>query len=139
MTPENEAKKAFLERYKWDIKALEEIEGEITACRLGALPGAIQYTGMPHGSGNDTDLSDYAAKIDDLLIEFRAKREKAIRDLREISAAVEAVEDAKSNILLRYKYIQCKDWDEIAVCMGHSEAYVRRSLHSKALKNFKIP
>ena len=39
MTPENEAKTNYLKRYKWDLKALEEIEGEITACRLGALPG----------------------------------------------------------------------------------------------------
>lgn len=38
MTPENEAKKDYLSRYKWDLEALKEIDGEITACRLGALP-----------------------------------------------------------------------------------------------------
>ena len=57
MTPENEAKKEFLSRYRWGVQALEEIENEINACRLGALPGAVNYDGMPHGSGDMSDLS----------------------------------------------------------------------------------
>ena len=139
MTPENEAKKEYLQRYKWDLEALKEIEGEITACRLGALPGAITYSGMPHGSGNNTDLSDYMSKIEHLMSKFVEKREKAIIDLQEISAAIESVEDARSNILLRYRYIQCKEWHEIAKHMDYTEVYVRRELHSIALQNFKLP
>lgn len=139
MTPENEAKKDYLSRYKWDLEALKEIDGEITACRLGALPGAIAYSGMPHGSGNNPDLSNYMSKIDSLLTKFIEKREKAIKDLQEISAAVEAVEHPRSNILLRYRYIQCKEWDEIAKCMNYTEVYCRRELHSEALKNFILP
>ena len=139
MTHENEAKKEYLNRYKWDLEKLKEIDGEITACRLGALPGAITYSGMPHGSGNNSDLSNYMLKIDNLLTKFIKKREEAIRDLREISAAIEAVEDPQSNILLRYRYIQCKGWDEVAKYMNYNEVYVRRELHSKALMHFKVP
>lgn len=139
MTKENEKKKNYLSRYGWDIKAIEEIEGEITACRLGALPGAVSYDGMPHGSGDKTDLSDYAVEIDDLLCKFRNKRKEAIRDLKEISDAIEAVEDARSNVILRYKYIQLKKWREIADAMNYTEDYVKRELHSVALQNFKIP
>lgn len=139
MTPENEIKKAYLNRYKWDLKALEEIEGEITACRLGALPGAISYTGMPHGSGNNTDLSDYAAKIDGLLQKLREKREETIRDLHEIMNAIDAVKDEESRVLLRYKYIQCKGWRGVAAAMNYSEPYVKSELHSKALHAFQLP
>jgi len=139
MTPENEAKKDFLSRYKWGKIALDEIETEINACRMGALPGGINYDGMPHGSGDLSDLSDYAARLDDLLMQFRAKRTQLIDDLHEISAAIEAVEDPRSNILLRYRYIQLKKWEEIAEAMNFNEDYVKRELHGMALKNFKLP
>jgi len=139
MTPENEAKKDFLNRYKWGKVALAEIETEINACRMGALPGGINYDGMPHGSGDLSDLSDYAARLDDLLMQFRVKRTQLIDDLHEISAAIEAVEDPRSNILLRYRYIQLKDWGDIADAMGYVEDYVRRTLHSRALRDFEIP
>ena len=139
MTPENEAKKEYLSRYRWGIKALEEIEREITQCRLGALPGAIAYDGMPHGSGDSSDLSDYAVKIDGLIMKYRRKREELIDSLHEISEAIEAVEEPRCNILLRYRYIQLKSWRFIANQMVYSEDYVRRELHSLALKLFTIP
>lgn len=140
MTPENEAKVNYLKRYKWDLMALEEIEGEITACRLGALPGAISYSGMPHGSGdNNADLSNYAVRIDELLAKFKRKRDEAIRDLHEITDAIEATKPERAQILLRYKYIQDKRWHEIAVLMNYSEEYVRGELHSEALQNFNLP
>lgn len=139
MTPENEAKRDFLMRYHWDLKAIEELESEITACRLGALPGAIRYTGMPHGSGNTSDLSDYAVRIDELLSKLKAKREETISDLHSIIHAIEAVDDARACVLLRYKYIQRKTWREVAALMDYDEYYVRRELHSEALRKFKVP
>lgn len=139
MTPENEAKKEFLNRYRWDKVSLEEICKEIDACRANALPGGINYDGMPHGSGNNSDLSDYAVKYSELLEKLKAKREQLITDLAEISQAIEAVEDPRSNILLRYRYIQLKKWEEIAEAMNFNEDYVKRELHGMALKNFKLP
>lgn len=141
MTSENKAKKAYLNRYRWDVEKLKEIDDEIAACRLGALPGSPSFDGMPHGSASNTDLSDYAAKIDELLMEFKRIREKALQDLKEISLAIEAMGDeyARSNILLRYRYIQLKSWEEIGRAMNFHEVYVKRELHSIALEQFKIP
>ena len=139
MTPENEAKKEFLSRYRWGVQALEEIDNEINACRLGALPGAISYDGMPHGSGDMSDLSDYAVKLDGLIMKFRLKRESLIDELHEISSAIEAVEDPRCNILLRYRYIQLKKWEDIATYMNYHVDYVKRELHGYALSQFKLP
>ena len=145
MTPENEAKVNYLRRYKWDLIALEEIESEITACRLGALPGAISYTGMPHGGGdNKADLANYAARIDELLMKFKRKREETIQDLHEIADAIDDMtrrdpNDAALSALLRYKYIQNKKWEEIGILMGYSEIHVKSTLYGKALMKFKIP
>ena len=140
MTPENEAKEAYLMRYRWSVKKLEEIDQEISRCRLGVLPGAISYDGMPHGTmDNSADLANYAARLDDLIMEFKTIREKAISELHEISSAIEMVKDAQSNILLRYHYIMLYGWDETAAKMGYTSEYTRGTLKGKALENFKIP
>ena len=139
MTPENEAKENYLNRYKRSMKKLEEIDLEISRLRLGILPGAVNYDGMPHGSGGTFDLSDYAEKLDELLTEFIMIRERAIVELCEISRAVEAVTDVQSNILLRYHYIMLYGWDETADKMGYTSEYTRGTLKGKALRNFKIP
>lgn len=140
MTPENEAKKAFLERYRWDVKALEQIEREITQLRLKVLPGGISYDGMPHGSGaNAADLANYAVTMDEYLAKFKQQRNILLKDLNEIVFAVEQVENVQSQVLLRYRYIELKSWREIAAIMCYTEDYVRRHLHSKALNDFEIP
>ena len=139
MTPENKQKKDYLSRYMWYVVKLDEIDQEISKCRMNALPGSPAYDGMPHGSGSDADLSNYAAELDRLILEFKENREKCIKALREISAAIEAVKEPKYNILLRYKYIQLKSWRETADAMGYVPEYVRRELHSKALEAFEIP
>ena len=139
MTPENKVKHDYLNRYKWDVIKLDEIEKEIIAVRLKALPGSPSFDGMPHGSGNNSDLSDYAAKLDDLLMDFKRIREKAIADIREISRAIEDIDSAKHSILLRYRYILLKDWETIGKEMGYTTDYVKGSLKGEALALFKIP
>lgn len=136
---ENKEKKRFLIRYRFGVIKLKEISAEIDALRLGALPGGISYDGMPHGSGNMTDLSDYVADIDELITLYKETAGKNLRDLKQITRAIEAVEDPRCNILLRYRYIQLKDWAFIADRMGYSEIHVRGKLHSLALNAFKIP
>lgn len=140
MTPENEAKKEYLNRYHWCAKALEQVDREITQLRLRALPGGINYDGMPHGSGvNHADLANYASKLDEYITKRREKKEELIRTLEEITDAVDAMADERSQILLRYKYIENKTWREVAVLMDYDESYVKRELHSEALQKFKLP
>ena len=140
MTPENQAKKDYLLRYKWGVKALEQIDREITQLRLRALPGGISYDGMPHGSGgNGADLANYAAEFDKYEEKFRNQRRKILRMLDEILFAIECVEDVRSRVLLRYLYVELRSWDDIADLMNFSTGYIKQALHSKALQDFHIP
>lgn len=140
MTPENKAKKEYLLRYKWGVKALKQIDREITQLRLHALPGGISYDGMPHGSGgNGADLANYAAELDKYEMKFKAQRKVILRTLDEILYSIESVENLKSQILLRYLYVELREWGDIADLMGYSEDYVRQELHSNALRDFQIP
>ena len=141
MTPENEAKKAYLKRYRKDIVELEQCKQEAIQLRLKALPGGISYDGMPHGSGeNHADLANYAAALDEVLTKAEEKQRELLRDLQAITCAIDRVPDADCRILLRYKYIEgIKDWDVIADRMNFSPDYIKRGIHSKALRLFEIP
>ena len=141
MTPENEAKKAYLKRYRKDIVELEQCKQEVIQLRLKALPGGISYDGMPHGSGdNHADLANYAVALDEVLAKAEEKQSELLRDLQAITYAIDRVPDADCRILLRYKYIEgIKDWDVIADRMALSPDYIKRGIHSKALRLFIIP
>jgi len=145
MTPENEAKYKYLMRYRWDVLKVKSIEHEIIRCRLGALPGAVNYDGMPHGSGSNADLSDYAVKLDNLIEELEQSRIKTLEDMSSILYAIDEVtmadseNGAKYSILLRCKYVDDLSWKETADVMGYTENHVKGYLHGKALSAFRIP
>ena len=68
------------------------------------------------------------------------KQKELLRDLQAITSAIDQVPDADCRILLRYKYIEgIKDWDAIADRMNFSPDYIKRGIHSKALRLFIIP
>ena len=87
MTPENEAKKRYLLQYRWGKVELKQVEHDIIRMQLEALPSAITYDGMPHGSGSNADLSDYAAKLEAMRDRYRAKRDDILAKLEEIDRA----------------------------------------------------
>lgn len=138
MTPENAEKKAFLESYKRQKEKVKRIEEKIAECRLKELPGAITYTGMPHGSGANRDLSDYASKLDGLQRELAAERNKKESIKLAISMSIAAVESPKCRELLRRRYICLEGWRRIATEMGCSKDHAKGKLHGAALEMFEI-
>ena len=145
MTSENEEKKNYLMRYQWGRKRIEEIELEIAQLRLSALPGAINYDGMPKGTKVDADMSGYAAKMDALITKRSAFIRDMVVELSAISDAIEAVtladpkDGVRCALLLRYRYILMeKDWEIIGDAVHCSGRHAQR-LHGKALTLFQIP
>lgn len=135
---EMNAKKRWLRRYLEAVKAekeialeMEELEGQYI------LPSKV-IDGMPHGSGGDKDLSAFAAKYDELYSEVKAALEERIEIRREVRAAIESLEDETQKILMLYRYIDGKTWEEIAYRMNYS---FRRAtqIHGNALARLEIP
>ena len=143
MTPENEQKKRYLLQYQWGKVELKQVESDIIRMQLEALPSAITYDGMPHGSGSNADLSDYAAKLDAMRDHYRTKRDEILCKLEEIDRAISAIPEAKYRILLRERYInlngiRLKSWREIADVINFTEESAK-NLHGEALRAFTIP
>ena len=133
---ENETKKEYLQSYRDAMIAETQIKEEIDQLRMDKMfPGLVQ-DGMPHGSGG-SDLSAYAAKLDELLGELKDQMDKRIQLRREIVKKIESMDSETEKAVLRYRYIHMLKWEEIAVKMEYSWQHVHR-IHGKALSHFKM-
>ena len=133
---ENEIKKEYLQSYRSAVISETQIKEEIDQLRMDKMfPGLIQ-DGMPHGSGG-SDLSAYAAKLDELLSDLKDQMDKRIQLRREIVKKIESMDSETEKAVLRYRYIHMLKWEEIAVKMHYTFRHVVR-IHGEALKKFKM-
>ena len=105
--------------------------------------GAIEYSDMPKGGGNQSDLSDYMVKRDEAWKRIMKARYKRIVVFQEIKNVIEQLPSADEREVMSCRYIQlngCKEksWEEVCVITGHEWAQTHR-IHSKALKNIHVP
>lgn len=63
---------------------------------------------------------------------------KLIELKQEIARAIAEVGDAKLEIILRERYINCRNWEDIAIDLAYSQVYLYK-LHQKAIKLIKVP
>ena len=133
---ENEKKKLFLKSYLRDKQAVIRIEEQLAELRASKISPSLISDGMPHGTSL-SDLSDYAAKVDELERELIQKRYDRICSFRKVQTAIEELEDETEKDLLTYRYLNGMKWEEIAVKMGYSWKHIHR-IHAVALKDLKM-
>ncbi len=137
MARENDLKKEYLSKFRESKEAVKRIEDQITALELyEASPKTIDIE--MHGSRARKDMSDYAAKKDELISKMMQARYMRVSTYTDIFQAVENVPNERERQVLTLRYIKCLKWEEIAVEMHVEWAQVHR-IHANALKHFKIP
>jgi DNA-directed RNA polymerase specialized sigma subunit len=134
---ENEKKKEYLWRYRESVRMVERIKSELEEIRAMRAGTAINYDGMPSGSGQ-SDLSDYAAELDKLERKLVSERYKRIALYQDIERRIKKLKDQKESDVLFYRYIKGLDWWEVAEKMGYSERQIHR-LHGNSLVHLKLP
>ena len=133
---ENEKKKEYLKSYQRSAKREQDILEEIRKLRMDKMFPSIVNDGMPKGS-SQSDLSGYAATLDDLIEKLKKERLEKIQHLRNIENQISKMQDEDEKRVLRLRYIKGLKWEEVAVEMGRSWQHIHR-IQSKALKNFKM-
>ena len=133
----NEEKKQYLRRYQEAKKRAKRIQEEIDALRSRETSPVGLGDGLPHGSGT-SDLSGYAARLDELLRELAAEQEMQMIVYREIRQQIGTVSDATEQEILSRRYLLGQSWEKIAVEMKYSYRHVTK-LHGYALNHFEIP
>lgn len=133
---ENEQKKEYLKSYRQAIKREQDILDEIQRLRLDKMFPSVVNDGMPHGSSH-SDLSDYAAILDEQIDLLKEERLEKVRCYQKIERQISQMENEDEQEVLRLRYILGMKWEEVAVKMGYSWKQTHR-IYSSALKNFKM-
>ena len=91
---------------------------------------------MPHGS-NQEDLSGYAATLDDMIEDLKKERLEKVKIRKKIERSIRNLEDEDEQEVLRLKYINGWEWEDIAIEIGYGLRNTHY-IHSRALKNLSI-
>ena len=133
---ENTRKKEYLKSYGRAVKERYRLEDEIEQLRLDKMFPSVFLDDMPH-SHNQTDLSGYMARLDDLERKVRNKIVDNAILRREINMRINLMNDESQKSILWWRYIKGLAWDQIAKEMHYERETVCRK-HGKALINFPL-
>ena len=131
---ENDLKKEYLRGYRTHVRRISRIESELAELRSIRSSISMNNDGMPHGSGK-SDLSSYAAELDELERNLKEERYNRYKDFKEIARRIKRI---RSEDVLFYRHIKGLDWWEIAEKMNYSERWILK-IHGKALAHFELP
>ena len=134
---DTERKKEYLKEYEKAVRQMQRYAERITEMRLNRMGAAIRIDGMPHTHGS-SDLSLYAAKLDEEERKYLRERYKRIVKCKEITDRIEMLQDEDEKDVLVYRYIRLMKWEDICVKMSRSWKQVHR-IHARALNNFELP
>ena len=110
---ENNRKKEYLRGYRSSRRRINRIDDEIIELKeLAASVKAIDYSGMPHGNGNQKDLSDELARIDSLVEKLGAEKESCVESYVSIEKQIKEIKNEDENDVLFYRYVKGLVWKD---------------------------
>lgn len=134
---ENEKKKEYLKSYKNLCDKLKSLEDQLQSLREVEESAKIQkLSDMPKGN-KQTDLSDIMVKIEAVFTKIVRLRAECLERKLEIESRIADIPDGIGADILRKRYIEFKNWEQICVEIGYSWRQTHY-LHGLALSNFKI-
>lgn len=134
---------AYLSRYRTAQAEVKDIERRIERVRSETMSvKGISYEGgdMPKAHNMEHDLSDYVVRIDDLIHDWKAAQDRAISLMREISAAINAVEHDQARRVLMLHFVDGKNYTEIQkiIPCGNNACFMWRRMGLMEIYNNKV-
>lgn len=122
-------KKGYRIKIEIDSKkaVLEEMRSTLDGLQAVKLTEKLQGGQLP----SDESIANRIAKV----VEEEEKLAVLYDFVASLSTEIDKVEDTLERAILRYRYITCLTWEQIAERMGYSMAQVYR-IHNRAFKNF---
>jgi DNA-directed RNA polymerase specialized sigma subunit len=134
----NQDKIKYLKRFVSLDKEITRKLDEVYFWRSKLGKVTAVYTSEPKGGGSIYSKEEsIIAKIVDLEQEVNDCIDRLVDIRREIGMLIDAVEDDRERLLLQYRYIDGKTFEEIAVVMHYTWRWVHK-LHSQALNSINL-
>lgn len=122
-------------RYKQAVEDIDSWQREMEEWRIRSEKITQVVSDMPRG-GKALGIDDIVAEMDEILRKTKVKIKEAKIIKLEIEIAVARLEGNLEKVL-RYRYINRLEWNQIAVIMGYEVRQIYR-IHGKALNELNI-
>ena len=104
---ENEKKKDYLRSYRKHVRRVQRISVEVDELKeMLKSTKAINYDGMPHGSGGQGDLSGEIARIQGLIDDLNYEKKMRIESYTDIVQRIRSLKSQNEDDVLYYRYIK---------------------------------
>ena len=128
--------KEYLNQYKRMMEEVRCLDVEIEELWTQLTSATSSNDGMPKGTVQDRQTKLHAIMADKLQSK-RGKKQVAEDIMAEVLQTIDRVTDPNHRQLLFERYIQDKEWKDIADDISYTEEYVRGELHGKALNDVR--
>lgn len=132
----NKEKKDWLWRYKEALLDIDSWQRELEEWRTRAEKIAQVVSDMPRG-GSALKVDDIVVKMTEIMDNIKEKVSESQKIKLELEIAFEGLNDGILEGLMKYRYINCLDWAQIAIVMGYSEPHCWK-LHGRALQRLEV-
>lgn len=131
MTAKEQQREAalYLSRYQVAKNEVRDVELRIERVRseMMSVKGISYEDGdMPKAQFRTGDLSDYIARIDDLIQDWKAAQNRALDMMREISTAINAIDHDQARRVLMLHFIDGYKYEMVAEIMDCDVSTVYR-------------
>lgn len=92
-------------------RRLEELETAAMSCNA-------KITGLPHGTGINDKIGNYAAQIADLKSLLDLNLKKCFYELNRLDRYIQSVDDPLTKQIMTYRFINGYNWSKIAYMIG---------------------
>lgn len=138
MKKENEKKKEYLRQYGRLQKRIDNLKEQLLSLKeTEQSVRSQQMSDMPKGSSRDKDLSDLMVKIEELDEKIKDEMVKSAKTKIMIEEDILSLQNEDEARVLRMRYIESRQWEEIENRMKFSRRQVLY-IHGRALNNLKI-
>lgn len=129
--------KEYLNQYKRMMEEVRCLDVEIEELWTQLTSATSSNDGMPKGTVQDRQTKLHAIMADKLQTK-QGKKQVAEEIMAEVLETIDKVTDPNHRQLLFERYIQDKEWKDIADDISYTEEYVRGELHGKALNDIRF-
>ena len=129
--------KEYLKQYQKMMEEVRCLDVEIEELWTQLTSATSNNDGMPKGTVQDRQTKLHAIMADKRQTK-RSKKQVAEEVMAEVLETIDKVTDPNHRQLLFERYIQDKEWKDIADDISYTEEYVRGELHGKALNDIRF-
>lgn len=133
----SQEKKEFLNRYKEASRKIDRLMDELSFWRNKAVRVSPVISDMPKGEAGENRIQSAIDRIIEIEEEINGGIDDLLLVRQDVQRAVASVQNETLRLLLEYRYLNGRTWEQIAVNMQYDYRWVLR-LHGKALDQLTI-